>query len=172
VSSGLAALAAALIIGLTAAPLRAQVAAPAPTPLPSLLPPEREPNFAVLGAAVGTPGYVNVVGGYFWKTVAVQAAAGYWSQDRWGLQGAVVWRAIHHPGISVGPAALLGTFGTLIDSASAGSGSTHRRQVYLGPALDVYLDGFHLQAGVAYGFRDYPSNPQLVIQTGYFFRLR
>ncbi len=165
-------LAALLLVGGAATALRAQPADPGAPPLLRESPPEPGTNFSALGVATGTPGYLNLVGERFWTTVALQASAGYWSQGRWGLQGAAVWRTLHYPSFSVGPAALLGTFGTQISSDSTNGGSTHRRQVYIGPALDLYLDGVHLQTGIAYGFRDYPKNPQLVIQAGYLFRLR
>lgn len=129
-------------------------------------------SFRVVGAAVGTPGYVNILAGYFGTHRAVQLSAGTWTHGRVGAQAAFIWRTIQFPNFSLGPALLLGTFGTRVDSADATTGSRARRQIYVGPAFDLFLSGFHLQAGLAYGFRDYPQNPQLVLQTGYLIRLR
>ena len=129
-------------------------------------------SFRVVGGAVGTPGYLNVVAGYFGPRRGVQLSAGTWTHGRVGAQAALIWRTIQSPDFSLGPALLLGTFGTRADSADATTGSRALRQIYVGPAFDLYLSGFHLQAGIAYGFRDYPQNPQLLLQTGYLFRLR
>jgi len=134
--------------------------------------PEVDSSFHAVGVATGTPGYVNLVAAHYGHTLGVQASAGGWTHGRVGAQLAVVWRALRYPGFSVGPAAVLGTFGAVATDTTDNGSFARRRQVYLGPAVDIYLDGFHLQAGIALGLRAYPRNPQLVFQTGYLFRLR
>ena len=126
-----------------------------------------------LGAAVGSPGYANATVSYALPRVALRFAGGIGGSGRWGLQGDVVLPLVRAAQLSGGIAIVGGLFSTRAASADGSPGNGDlRQQPYLGAALDLVLAGFHLQAGLAHGFRDYPPNQQLLAQFGYEWRIR
>lgn len=138
-------------------------------------PPEaaRALHFLTVGVAAGSPGYANVTTSYFFSRAALRLTAGAGGRGRSGVQGDIVWRFVREANLSVGAALVGGTFTSREPSADnvAGTGDL-QRQVYVGAALDVFYGGFHLQTGLAHGFRDYPPNRQLLSQFGYEWRIR
>jgi hypothetical protein len=151
------------------------VSAQAPEGSPAANPPAEAGagRYVAVGAAVGSPGYMNVTASVFLPNAALRAAAGVGGAGRWGVQGDVVVPLVRAAQLSAGVALVGGTFTTRGPAADGSSGTgALRQQVYLGAALDLVLAGFHLQAGLAHGFRDYPPNQQLLARFGYEWRLR
>ncbi len=141
-----------------------------PTPSASREPAVRA--FAGLGVAVGTPGYGNVTVSYSFSHAALRVSGGFGGGGRMGVQGDVGWRAVHATHLAMGLTLVAGSFAARESTRdlSGGPGTLHH-QLYVGAAFDFLLTSFHLQVGLAHGFRDYPPDPQLLIQFGYDFRL-
>jgi hypothetical protein len=136
-------------------------------------PPERAAGRCPrLGVAVGTPGYANLTASCSVPHVSLRASGGRGSGGRTGVQGDAVWNIVQEANLSVGVALVAGSFTTHDGPGGPDGAPVEQRQPYVGVAIDAFLAGFHLQAGLAHGFHDYPRDPQLLVQFGYDLRLR
>jgi hypothetical protein len=152
-------------------PLLAQGAPSAPpADAPAELP---DSGRVAVGVAVATPGYANLTARYSLRRMALRLSGGVGGGGRSGVQADVAWMPVRAHDLAMGVALVGGTF-TARESAIVGVNAAQElhRQLYLGGAFDMILDGFHLQLGLAHGFRDYPPDAQLIVQLGYEIHLR
>ena len=134
------------------------------------LPAEDVGGMAVIGAAVGTPAGVSLVGGYYFSGLAVRVSGGSWGRYEYGLQGDCSVILNRGSLFSHGIALFAGRFSTQTHDDAAGF-DVVRTQNYAGAGYDLFLAGFYLEAGLGFGTSRAPEyrNPLPVLQAGYLF---
>jgi hypothetical protein len=123
-------------------------------------------GFFVLGAGFGMPSGVAIVGGYDFGPVGLRVSGGGWAKGWYGVQGDLAVHFNRAAPFAHGMSIIAGRFGAnpLNDQGE----KILKTQKFIGITYDVYLSGFFLQAGLAFGNGDYPS-PDGVYQCGYLF---
>ncbi len=121
-----------------------------------------------VGAVLGAPSGVALMGGLDVGPLAVRLSGGSWGKDWSGIQGDLAFHVIRSSSLDIGLALIGGEFQNIVATNQAGRQYT--RQQYGGLACDVSLAGFFLETGLASGPGQY-SNPQFTFQFGYLWNL-
>jgi hypothetical protein len=121
-----------------------------------------------VGAVIGAPTGISLMGGYYFKNFAVRLSGGSWGKEWNGFQGDLSYNLTRSLSFSTNVSLIGGQYGNTLKDVSLGE--SVKRQRYWGLAYDVYLSGFFLQTGVGFGSGDYPS-PQFLFQCGYLIEL-
>jgi hypothetical protein len=132
-----------------------------------------EHGFPVLGAVIGTPSGISLVGGYYFKDFAFRASGGWWEKGWYGVQGDLSVFLSRSSSFAQGLSLIAGRFGTrvVVPGDQQQDVVQQLRQSYAGLSYDAYYAGFFLQIGLGFGKGDFP-NPNLAFQCGYLFELR
>jgi hypothetical protein len=123
-------------------------------------------GFFMLGLGIGTPSGAALVGGYDFGPLAIRLSGGGWSRGWYGAEGDLAIRFNRGSTFAHGISIIGGRSGT--NPVNEQGTEDRKAQSFLGVTYDVYLSGFFLQAGLAFGRGDYPS-PDAVYQFGYLF---
>ncbi|MHB1688257.1 MAG: hypothetical protein ACYCVH_12900 [Ignavibacteriaceae bacterium] len=132
--------------------------------------PEDNKSFFFAGSSIGTPGGISLNAGYFFKHFSLKISGGYWKKDWYGFQGDLGF-VFSNTGKLIQGISLVGGMFDAIRLNDSGAVLSPVQQTYLGVTYDAYYSGFYLQTGLGFGLHNYPSNPQLLFQFGYLFRL-
>ncbi len=121
-----------------------------------------------LGAVLGAPSGIAVVGGLDLGQVTIRLSGGSWGKNWNGAQADLAYNVIQGPSLDVGIGIFGGEFQNIVPPDSPATQFANQR--YYGLALDVSLAGFLLQTGLATGPGGY-QNPQFTFQFGYWWTL-
>ncbi len=138
----------------------------APVPDTSALQTESSAGIVHLGAVLGAPSGIAVIGGLDLGPVSLRLSGGSWGKNWNGAQADLSFNVIQGPSLDVGLGVLGGEFQNIVSTDF--SGNHYASQRYYGLALDVSLAGFLLQTGLASGPGEY-RNPQFTFQFGYWW---
>lgn len=122
----------------------------------------------VLGAVLGAPSGISVVGGFSFNEVGVRVSGGSWGKNWNGVQSDISYGLIHSSSYMMSLSVIAGRFQN--KSTNNQQVSEYVQQKYFGLAYDMDLAGFFLQAGLATGSGGY-SNAQFTFQFGYLWKL-
>ncbi len=109
----------------------------------------------LIGAGLGTPAGVSLIAGYDFGPLALRVSGGGWSKGWYGGEGDLAVRLYHGVFFAHGISLVAGRYAT--NPLNAIGETEHKSQKYLGVTYDMFLSGFFLQAGLAFGKGDYPG---------------
>jgi nitrate reductase NapE component len=123
-------------------------------------------GFFMLGAGIGMPSGVALIGGYDFGVLAMRISGGGWQKGWYGVDGDLALHFNHSTSFAHGLSVIVGRYGA--NPVNDQGVREYKTQNFFGLTYDIYLAGFFLQAGLAFGHGDYPS-PDAVYQVGYLF---
>ncbi len=127
------------------------------------------PDFSI-GAAVGSPSNIVLVGGVSYGLAALRVSGGSWG-DHWdGMQGDVGINFSRTGSLVQNLSFVIGQFETKVKYQNLAGRDLYsvNDEHYFGVCYNVDYSGFLLQVGMASGTGDFP-NPQFLFQFGYAF---
>lgn len=120
----------------------------------------------MIGAGIGMPAGASLIAGYDFGPIALRATGGGWAKGWYGAQGDVAINLNRGMWFAHGVSIVMGRFGS--NPVNAEGEKVYKSQHYVGVTYDMYLAGFFLQAGLAFGKGDYPTTDGM-FQFGYLY---
>lgn len=120
----------------------------------------------VLGATLGAPSGISVLGGFYFTDFGMRISGGSWGKNWNGVQGDLSINFLRRSSFVMSISVLAGQFQN--KPTDTQQGGQYVQQKYYGLAYDMYLAGFFLQTGLATGPGEY-SNPEFTFQFGYLW---
>ncbi len=126
-------------------------------------------GYPVVGLSVGTPGLLNIIGGYYFPLVGFHLSGSFMGTNFYGIQGNIQLRFYETENVVHG-FSLIGAYNHLEDDNHKVTGG-----FFVGPAYNLNLYGFFVEFGLAYYNgeveSDHRSGHTFVFQLGYVARL-